>query len=78
MATVRRWYHYLVCLVTLQLVAWTTIALRCRALAAYFTSFGPGTMGDLYYPHIHCQLAEANRIFRLDRIHDYRSGSNRQ
>jgi hypothetical protein len=32
MATVRRWYFYLVCLVTLQLAAWTTIALLRRVL----------------------------------------------
>jgi proteasome accessory factor C len=28
--------------------------------------------GNLYYLHAYCHLAEANRTFRLDRIHDYR------
>lgn len=28
--------------------------------------------GELYYLHAYCYRAEANRVFRLDRIHDYR------
>jgi hypothetical protein len=32
--------------------------------------------GDLYYPHAYCHLDEANRTFRLDRIHDHQPASN--